>query len=1230
MGTKRTRTEVESSDEVIQKPRRSSGGLLTRNRLLMFAALVILLVFFAPTIAGKTPVRNWVVAKILTPIDGKLECSDANFGWFSNPQLINLKLTDSQGEIVCEAESVVVRKTLLQLLQSSADLGEIVVTKPRANLVVSEGTTNLQQVLQPWLDIPVENFQFPIVKVTIEEGKAQVVQPGRATIAVDQFSTTMAFDPEKFHAGGEIQFSAGATLEAAQAVTPAKVNFEASSELSDDPFQKGNLALQLASVDVGILNLLFDQVGLAAAVTGSANGEIKADWRLGDEWQVQADFTDLRATNLLATYPELLGQDRPAIGELVCKGKVGIGPQTLTFDNFETATAFASAKATGQLAWANLADLSKLFDRERKVEVAGKVDLAQVSRLLPNTLRIREDISVESGELTFDVRQEEEGGRSRIFANAEIAKIRARDRQTEFSFDQPIQFASAIREGSSGPELEFLSCRSSFLNAQGEGTLTKGKLTAEGNLNTLVDQLRRFANLPSAAELTGNLQGATGWDLAGTFRLDLNWSPDIELTNGLRNTSSDQTWMISDLQGNLFLDRFAFVVPNLASWREAKLEAKLGTKLGVHGTTVQTLETSWCNLVAGEDMLRVNIPGRLDLARTNEALTGSVAVAGDIQRWLARFNMATLPAGWTVAGKVDLTSEISGTLENIALRQASYKATDVRVTGPGTDASEAQAVGDFNATWYTPNQELFFETLTLRTSSLSLGAERLVLPTAKGLGFATGKVSFRTSLARLQNWFPYLLSSGNRIAGEAVGACDLGAEVKNPGPWRFGGKLTATIDNFEWHAAKKANALNPVAVATTIASNNQPTWVEKRIALESVAIYDLEKDFLQLNPLIVDGTTADVAVQGSIAKLTEACNTDLQGEWNLDPEKLNEMVRWAAKDFEIQGTTKQQFAMKGPLFTSGSGGVETVVVSTRPNTPRPLLPKAYQANTGFSWTGGKAYGINFGGTNIRASLNDNVVSMGEVAIPFDNGTIRLNPQIYLQADDTQIALAKGKVLEDVTFTPEMCKQWMMYVAPIVANSTNTKGKMSVTIDDSVLALSDPFASRISGTIEVQEATFGPGPQFRELVTTVQQVKSLFDGKPLNLDAINRDTWAALPNQSAKFEFRGRRIFHDQLRAQIGEVPIITSGSVGEDQSLDIVAYVPIMDEWVANRRELAGLKGKAISLPIRGTVSKPQIDSNALRQLTRDLATQAASGLLQNELQKGLDKGLGKLFGGDK
>jgi len=135
------------------------------------------------------------------------------------------------------------------------------------------------------------------------------------------------------------------------------------------------------------------------------------------------------------------------------------------------------------------------------------------------------------------------------------------------------------------------------------------------------------------------------------------------------------------------------------------------------------------------------------------------------------------------------------------------------------------------------------------------------------------------------------------------------------------------------------------------------------------------------------------------------------------------------------------------------------------------------------------------------------------------------------------------------------------------------------------------------------------------------VRAIVERRPLAANFRASDVqWLSLPEQNVDVQMSQERVYHRGLTMLVRDTRLVTSGSVGADQTLALVVEVPIKDEWIAREKLLAGLRGQSVKIPVGGTLSKPQIDRRALDQLAAQLIGNAATGLLQNEIEKGLDK----------
>jgi hypothetical protein len=188
---------------------------------------------------------------------------------------------------------------------------------------------------------------------------------------------------------------------------------------------------------------------------------------------------------------------------------------------------------------------------------------------------------------------------------------------------------------------------------------------------------------------------------------------------------------------------------------------------------------------------------------------------------------------------------------------------------------------------------------------------------------------------------------------------------------------------------------------------------------------------------------------------------------------------------------------------------------------------------------------------------------------------------------------------------------LKFVAPWLADTTNAQGIFSADVQGVSMPISDPMNVSARGSLEMQDVTIAAGPMAEKLLGTVAQIQSIL--KPDSRDR-EMKTWLKIEQQTIPVAVENRRVYHEGIKFSHDELIIRTSGSVGFDQSVSMVAKIPIAEEWIADNRYLSGLSGQSLSIPISGTVNRPVIDQNEVRKLSTDLVRNAAQGAIGNAI----------------
>jgi translocation and assembly module TamB len=274
---------------------------------------------------------------------------------------------------------------------------------------------------------------------------------------------------------------------------------------------------------------------------------------------------------------------------------------------------------------------------------------------------------------------------------------------------------------------------------------------------------------------------------------------------------------------------------------------------------------------------------------------------------------------------------------------------------------------------------------------------------------------------------------------------------------------------------------------------------------------------------------------------------------------------------------------------------------------------------GLGWSGMSVYGFAVGPGEVAATLADGQVRTKPIDVQVSQGQLTLAPIVQLVPGPAELFISRGPLLSNVHLTPEMCKRGLKFVAPIVAETTVAEGRFSVTMDGGRVPLAQPKDADFSGRMAIR-AQVKPGPVAHEFLALVNELMSVV--RRGNFEPLNDQTGALMSIDTDEIEFRmvQQRVYHRNLKFTIGTVPIVTHGSVGLDESLAMVAEVPIQAQFLGRDLSLGTLEGQTLQIPIGGTLKKPQLDRGALRQLTAQLLENITRGVLLDGVNKQLDR----------
>lgn len=324
----------------------------------------------------------------------------------------------------------------------------------------------------------------------------------------------------------------------------------------------------------------------------------------------------------------------------------------------------------------------------------------------------------------------------------------------------------------------------------------------------------------------------------------------------------------------------------------------------------------------------------------------------------------------------------------------------------------------------------------------------------------------------------------------------------------------------------------------------------------------------------------------------------LAGNVKYDLPTLAELVRKrVGPDFILEGNGQTDFKVAGRLAS----------LADKPPQPGDLsFLKLLAADARFSWLRAEVMGFQMGETEAVLSLEDGAVRLHTPDLPVNEGHVHIDVRVVLTEGKPYVTMPPGVLVDRVHITPAMCKKGLAFIAPILAEATEVRGETSIDITHCHLPLERPASGEFAGVFKIHTLEVGAGSMVKELARLLKVPASV-----------------RLVDQSEiHFELKNERVYHEGMEFGIGPFHVRTSGTVGIDESLDLVAELLIPDDYLGDGRLASLFKGRTIKIPIGGTLKKPKVDLKTLSQANLgDLAGQA-QGMLEGILQGGLPEGV--------
>lgn len=354
---------------------------------------------------------------------------------------------------------------------------------------------------------------------------------------------------------------------------------------------------------------------------------------------------------------------------------------------------------------------------------------------------------------------------------------------------------------------------------------------------------------------------------------------------------------------------------------------------------------------------------------------------------------------------------------------------------------------------------------------------------------------------------------------------------------------------------------------------------------------DVRKLFAQLDETSIDLNGEVTEVSGKqVVNATGAFKSPAEGLTDLLPEELKKNVEF--KDIQMS-----EVSIKGPL---------------RPDPNKPFN-FVFEVSTNVSWSEATAYGIQSQNGKVTLMMSGNKLTLTPVNLPVSGGHIRKLPSLDLSTKPLTVSVEKGLTLDKLSLTEEICRNWLRYISPFLADATRPSGTFSLIANAGTFQLEKMNEADLSGKLMIHKGQVRPGPladEILDMVAAVQLIKPRPANEPTDI------LFMKMEEHAVEYQIVDGRVYHAGFTFQVGDFNFSSNGSVGLDESLDIVLSMAFPDELAERGPILNALKDETLDFHITGTIGQPKVEAAQLKDVGKRIGIKAAEGLLQKILER--------------
>jgi hypothetical protein len=456
--------------------------MMKKKPILLGTVIVVFFMIFAglvflPAVLSSDALKPRILQTVNERLPGKLQVAQWRFKWFSGIAAKDITYDDQNQNIFIEVAELKGYRGLVQLIANRNNLGGIEIIRPQVLFYISDS----QQPKTSEKSEPSQAAGLPAIA-----GILKITDGTIRTVDLKGDEKTVVKDLDLFLDISDIAKPITYRVLLTSGDSIGRFTGEGTLTLSaDNPLDlnaiQSDAHLKVSNWELEDTLAILASQGNTPHGKGRLNADLNVKGSSAEALNIKGDLSVSR----LELWGGPLKTDHPRFKKIATELDANITRGRLSLNQLNFKSSVAQGNARGSVSDQGV----------KKFSGSASVNLVEVFSQLPQTFKLRRDTTLSEGTLVLSYNVKSTGTLTAFDSSAKINRLKGTSGGKSIAWNQPILLTASGEKREEAIQIDKLSLRSAFINADGQGDLANMKGTLSADLAAALREIKKFVDI---------------------------------------------------------------------------------------------------------------------------------------------------------------------------------------------------------------------------------------------------------------------------------------------------------------------------------------------------------------------------------------------------------------------------------------------------------------------------------------------------------------------------------------------------------------------------------------------------------------------------------------------------------------------------------------------------------------------------------------------------------------